>query len=226
MKVFFVFFVLSPVLSSCSSVRIPNVADYRVERQVAEEAAPIIAVTAERERAGDYRFLLADFPRKDILGMSVGRRKIYISYRLAQSAQKSSYHRWLLRQILAHEIAHEIRGHASDNGASAFERSRTVRGVTAADIGLPSGVEFRNYAMEKELEADLTGMEYWSRLNWDCRIWVDILRGFEKDNYEGDAYHPTDKRLAQALRACPPAEKKRSAATRPAPATQSSAINK
>jgi predicted Zn-dependent protease len=195
------------IFLSCATVRLPNVPDYRLERQVAEEVGSILGVTEDKDRAPTYRILLSDFPREDILGMSVGGRRIYISYNLARLAlqNQSPRHRWLLRQILAHEIAHEIAGHANSSGGAAFDRSAPGRGVTAADIGLSSDVEFRHYSMEKELEADLNGMTYWSKLHWDCRIWVGILQRFEEDNYQGDIFHPTDKRLLQALRACPQA---------------------
>jgi predicted Zn-dependent protease len=65
----------------------------------------------------------------------------------------------------------------------------------------------RNYSTEKELEADSIGLGYWKKLGWDCGIWVRILRSFEKQNYVGDIFHPTDRRLQQAQRACVSEEK-------------------
>ncbi len=187
--------------SSCSSVRIPTASDYRLERQVADEAAPIIRVAGDRDQSWSYRIHLADFPRKDILGMNVGERSIYISYELARAAFKNANSRWLLRQILAHEVAHEISGHAHGGATPAYDRA--PHGViTAADIGLPSSVRFQNYSLDKELEADRVGMEYWKQLGWDCGIWVNILRGFQSRNYAGDAFHPTEDRLRQAIQAC------------------------
>jgi predicted Zn-dependent protease len=190
--------------SSCSSVRIPTVSDYQLERRVADEAAPIIRVTKDRDRSSSYRIHLADFPRKDILGMSVGERTIYISYELARAAFKNANSRWLLRQILAHEVAHELSGHAHGGSTPAYDRA--PHGViTAADVGLPSSVQFQNYSLDKELEADRVGLEYWKTLGWDCGIWVNILRGFQSRNYAGDAFHPTEDRLRQAIKACPKA---------------------
>ena len=191
------------LLSSCSVTRIPTVSDYGLERLVADEIAPIIKITKDRDHVNDYRIQLADFPRKDILGMSVGNRHIYISYELAHAAFKNEGSRWLLRQILAHEVAHELSGHSKEhNTAAAYDRA--PQGViTASDLGLPSGVRFQNYSMDKELEADRVGMEYWKDLNWDCRIWVNILRRFQSKNYSGDANHPTEERLRQAVSACP-----------------------
>lgn len=212
--------VLFPLfVLSCSSMSLPAVPDYRLERRVADEIGPILRVTQDRDNAGLYRIQLSDFPRKDILGMSVGSRHIYISYTLAERAFKDgreNYYKWLLRQILAHEVAHEISGHATSGNAAAFNSRPQGQGMTAADIGLPSNARFEHYSMEKELEADQRGMEYWSKLHWDCRIWVGILEGFQRQNYAGDRFHPTDERLKQALRACPQAHAKAEApAARP-----------
>ena len=195
------------LLSSCSLTRIPTVSDYRLERQVTDEIAPIIKITKDRDHVAEYRIQLADFPRKDILGMSVGNRHIYISYDLARAAFTNAGSRWLLRQILAHEVAHELSGHSkAHDTAAAYDRA--PQGViTAADLGLPSGVRFQNYSIDKELEADRVGMEYWKDLNWDCRIWVDILQRFQNKNYSGDANHPTEERLKQAVSACPAAQR-------------------
>ena len=207
------------LISSCSSVRIPTVPDYRLERQVAEEIAPILKVTQERNRLAGYRIQLADFPRKDILGMSVGDRHIYVSYDLARAAFKNDNSRWLLRQILAHEVAHELSGHARGGNTAAYDRA--PQGViTAADIGLPAGVRFQNYSVDKELEADSVGMEYWEKLGWDCRIWVNILRSFQRRNYSGDAFHPTEERLRQATSACPQAPDAAAAASGKSPTVQ------
>lgn len=191
-------------LASCASVRIPTTPDYQLERQVADEAAPIIRVAGDSAQAWKYRIELADFPRRDVLGMSVGARHIYISYELARAAFNNSNARWLLRQILAHEVAHELSGHAKGGATPAYDRA--PHGViTAKDIGLPASVQFQNYALDKELEADRVGLEYWKKLGWDCGIWVGILRGFQNRNYAGDAFHPTEDRLRQAVAACPTA---------------------
>jgi hypothetical protein len=196
---------LSVFFWACSlSTHIPTVSNDRVESVLRSEAAQIVAITADQENFPRYQFFLSDFPRKDILGLSTGRRRIYISYKLAQLALESPRHRWLLRQTLAHEIAHELAGHANQTGTTSFNRPVPGRSVTGADIGLPSHVPFHSYSVEKELEADLEGMKYWSKLHWDCRIWVRILEGFRKQNYVGDVLHPTDVRLKQAVTACLP----------------------
>jgi predicted Zn-dependent protease len=169
---------------------------------VRNEAVQIIAVSEDRDRLSEYQIFLSDFPRKDILGMSIGNHRIYISHELAKLASKRVSHLWLLRQTLAHEIAHEAAGHALQGGTINLNRGLFARGVSSGDVGLPWNVKLRNYSPEKELEADSMGLQYWQKLGWDCRIWVEILKNFEEQNYAGDAYHPTDKRLQQARGIC------------------------
>jgi predicted Zn-dependent protease len=182
--------------------RIPTVSDDPIERLVQKEAAQIIAVSEDKDWMSDYQIFLSDFPRKDILGMSIGKRRIYISYELAQLASKRTFHLWLLRQTLAHEIAHETAAHAKLGGTTSLNRGALRGGVSSIDVGLPSNVRLLNYSTDKELEADARGMSYWQKLGWDCRMWVRILQNFEKQNYAGDVFHPTDKRLQQARDLC------------------------
>ena len=188
-------------------VSIPTVSDGPLEWLVRNEAAQIIAVSKDKDRFADYQFFLTDFPRKDILGMSIGDRRIYISYELAKLAASRSFHAWLLRQTLAHEIAHETAGHAEQARSASFNRATLAGGVSSVDVGLPRHVKFRNYSTDKELEADSIGLGYWKQLGWDCRVWVRILQNFERQNYAGDVFHPTDKRLQQAQRSCVTEEK-------------------
>ncbi len=193
--------LLCALLVSCSINNIPVVVDDPLEQLVRDEAARIVAVTEDAGHFDRYRIFLSDFPRKDILGMSIGNRRIYISYALANLAAKNSGYLWLLRQTLAHEVAHETMGHA--NSKEVTLNSSTSGGVSGSDIGLPWMVRYRNYSTETELQADLEGMKYWAKLHWDCRIWVSILKGFQKQNYFGDKLHPTEERLKQAVSACP-----------------------
>ena len=183
-------------LIACSTqATIPTVSDDLVESLVRTEAARIISVSEDKQHLSEYHIFLSDFPRKDVLGMSVGNRRIYISHELAKLAAKRSFHLWLLRQTLAHEIAHETSGHARQSSGAALARGPFARTVSNRDIGLPAHVTVRNYSAEKEFEADAQGLRYWTRLGWDCRIWVRILQSFEKQNYVGDGVHPTDGRL-------------------------------
>jgi predicted Zn-dependent protease len=189
---------------SCSlTPSISVVKDERIERLLREETAQILAVTEDATNASRYQIFLSDFPRADILGMSIGRRRIYINYKLGRRALTSQRHLWLLRQTLAHEIAHEIAGHVNQSQVS-FNRSSVADGMTSRDVGLPWYVKFQPYSLEKELQADLEGMKYWEKLHWDCTVWVRILKDFQRQNYSGDGLHPTDTRLKQAVRACRP----------------------
>jgi predicted Zn-dependent protease len=189
-------------LAGCSlGPMILTVVDERIEELVNHEGYRILAVADPRADIYTYRFLLSAFPRPDILGLSIGRKRIYISYRLAQLAAQNSYHRWMLRQTLAHEIAHEVAGHANQRGALANSSAASTT-ITAHHLGLTGPVRFQNYSAEKELQADFYGMSYWAKLGWECAIWVGILREFQRQDYAGDVYHPTDRRLQQASVGC------------------------
>jgi predicted Zn-dependent protease len=190
-------------LIACSTQStIPTVSDDPVEALIRGEAARIISVSEDKQHLSEYQIFLSDFPRKDVLGMSVGNRRIYISHELAKLASKRPFHLWLLRQTLAHEIAHETAGHARQTSGASLARGPFGRTVSNTDIGLPAHIALRNYSAEKEFEADAKGLQYWTRLGWDCRIWVRILQNFEKQNYVGDALHPTDERLRRAKAVC------------------------
>jgi predicted Zn-dependent protease len=192
------------VFVSCTIQRnIPTVVDDRVEALLRGEAARIVAVSEDGENFSKYQFFLSDFPRKDILGMSIGKGRIYISYKLVLLALTDSTHRWLLRQTLAHEIAHETADHAKQEGVMGLNRGIfAVGGASGGRVGLPWYVRLYNYSTEKELEADLKGLGYWNKIGWDCRIWVGILEDLQNKNYTGDAFHPTDRRLRQAQSVC------------------------
>jgi predicted Zn-dependent protease len=181
---------------------VPIIADETVESMVRNEAARIIEVSEDRDHISQYTIFLSDFPRRDILGMSVGGRRIYISYELASRALADMRYRWVLRQTIAHEIGHENAGHATQGGGNWFNNGKFTFGASGREVGLPWYVRVYNYPVEKELEADLEGLSYWSKLGWDCRIWVDILKQFQEQNYVGDSFHPTDSRLQQAQNVC------------------------
>ena len=194
--------VLILFLPACSLVpSISVVKDEPIERLIRDEAERILSVTSDARNTPQYQISLSDFPRADILGMSIGQRRIYISYKLGRRALYSRPHLWLLRQTLAHEIAHEIERHA-DYRLFNFNRSSDESGMTSRDVGLPWYVIFQPYSLDKELQADLDGIQYWKSLQWDCSIWVRILEDFERQNYPGDKNHPTQTRLKQASAAC------------------------
>ena len=188
---------------SCSTqAKIPTLSDDRLEHLLRSEAARIIAVSEDRDNFSQYQFFLSDFPRQDLFGISVGNRQIYISYRLVSVALKYPGQLWLLRQTVAHEIAHETAGHAKGKGIKQVNSGFFNFGGSGSDLGLPWYVRLYNYSADRELEADGIGLGYWNKLGWDCRIWVRILENFQEQNYIGDRFHPTDKRLQQAQNVC------------------------
>mgnify|MGYP003575482957 FL=1 len=191
------------VFVSCSiRAKIPTLTDDRLEQLIRSEAERIIAVSEDRDNFSQYKFFLSDFPRQDLFGMSIGNRQIYISYRLASIALTDPAQLWLLRQTVAHEIAHETAGHAKREGKKQENSGFFNLGAPGSDLGLPWYVRLYNYSTEKELEADGIGLGYWNKLGWDCRIWVRILENFQKQNYIGDRFHPTHERLQQAQNVC------------------------
>jgi len=191
------------LLASCSvQLKIPDVVDDRVKDLVRSEAARIVMVSEDRENFSKYQFFLSDFPRQDLLGMSVGNRTIYINYKLAARALNQPGYLWLLRQTIAHEIAHETADHARQTVSGWFNGGNFSFGASGQNVGLPWYVRLYNYPTEKELEADRIGLEYWKKLGWDCEIWVRILENFQRQQYQGDVFHPTDRRLQQAQSAC------------------------
>jgi predicted Zn-dependent protease len=188
---------------SCSiAVKIPSVVDDRVERLLRTEAERIVAVSEDRDDFSRYQFFLSDFPRQDLFGMSTGGRRIYISYTLASRALTDSSQLWLFRQTVAHEIAHETAGHAQQERVKWLNAGMFNLGTSGGAVGLPWYVRLYNYATDKELEADRIGLGYWNKLGWDCQIWVQILENFQAQNYRGDSFHPTDRRLQQAQNIC------------------------
>ena len=166
------------------------------------EARAILDLNGDTESSADYHFILSDFPRQDTLGMSVGDRRIYISYKLGASALYDAHYLWLLRQTIAHEIAHETAAHAKREGGRWYNRFPFAWGASGSEVALPWYVRVHNYSMDKELEADRVGLLYWKKIGWDCRIWVEILEDFERRGYRGDSSHPTSDRLGQARSLC------------------------
>jgi hypothetical protein len=75
------------LLSSCTtSFVMPAVRDERLEHFVAQEAAKILEVSESAQQESLYKFRLVKFPREDILGVSVGSQRIFMSYELTRLA--------------------------------------------------------------------------------------------------------------------------------------------
>jgi predicted Zn-dependent protease len=193
-------------LAACSlplALLMPAVGDERLEHFVAQEAAKILQVSESAQQASRYKFRLVKFPREDILGVSVGSQRIFMSYELTRLAYEQRSYRWLFRHVLAHEIAHDVLGHQSSPHEANLNSVPGVSSrITAPDLGLPASVSFRNYSRTFELAADQKALEYWRSLGWDCRIWVNIFKNFLDQGYAGDADHPTQERLDLAIAMC------------------------
>ena len=203
-RVFVIF--LSLVISSCSlhpALFLPVVSDHRLETFVAEEAARILTVSDNGNPTTRYRFYLVDFPRKDILGLSLGENQIFLSYELTRRGFDQTGYLWLFRHTLAHEIAHHALRHGQNEHAASLNAvPRSAAEISGRDLGLPPAISLRNYSREAELAADRKALDYWRQLGWDCRIWVAIFESFLNAGYMGDAQHPTEERLSEALRSC------------------------
>jgi predicted Zn-dependent protease len=193
-------------LCSCASLPallLPTIDDDRLEAFIAQEAQQILRVSGNAHKAALYKFYLVDFPRRDILGLSSGEHRIFISYQLTRFAREKTGSLWLFRHTLAHEIAHDVLGHAKDEQLASLNAVRQSHArIKGADLGLPLFISFRNYSTAAELAADETAMGYWKKIGWDCGIWIKFFRGFLDQGYTGDPDHPTKERLYQAIRIC------------------------
>jgi hypothetical protein len=194
------------LLCSCASLPaffLPTVSDERLEAFIAYEASKILQVSENAHKATGYKFFLAKFPRGDILGLSLGGQRIFISYDLTRQAYAQHSYLWLLRHTLAHEIAHDALGHAKNEYAPSLNAvPRYTFQINGRDLGLPALFSFRNYSTTSELAADRKAIEYWQKIRWDCRIWIKLFKGFLDQGYVGDLDHPTETRLKHALRMC------------------------
>lgn len=195
--------VISSLCSSCAPLvaRIPTISDERVAQFVRATGLEIVAVSEQRNYWAAYQFYLAGFTRPDILGLSTGNHQIYISYELARRAYRDESYQWLLRQTLAHEIAHDVLGRPGGPDKSE-NYSGLANRITGSDLGLSSWFSLRLYPRSAELAADRKAMEYWSKIGWDCSHWVALFAGFLAQGYQGDVDHPTKERLDQAREIC------------------------
>lgn len=198
-------FALVLFFNSCSPILagLPIVVDDKLERYVSEIGLEIVAVSEHRDRWANYQFRLADFARRDILGLSIGKQRIFISYELSRRAYHNSDYRWLLRHTLAHEIAHDVLGRDPAAGEQmGGHKIGLANRITGGDLGLSSRIKFLPYSRTAELAADRRAMEYWHKLGWHCRHWVRLFLDFTRQGYEGDVDHPTKERLEQAVQVC------------------------
>jgi hypothetical protein len=109
------------------------------------------------------------------VGATYGAWDIRIEPSLVQTAVTNEAALWALRRTIAHEIGHAMSGH---------------RFTTAA------------MQQVKELEADAKGIEYFKRLGWSCKLWVDNFARGLKRGYNIDAEHDSKARYDQAQQIC------------------------
>ena len=110
------------------------------------------------------------------VGATYGPWDIRIETSLVQTAMTNEAALWALRRTIAHEIGHAMSGHRFT--------------TTARQQG-------------SELEADAKGIEYFKRLGWSCKLWVDnFARGLKRGN-NIDAEHDSKASYDQAQRLCP-----------------------
>lgn len=109
------------------------------------------------------------------VGATYGAWDIRLEPSLVQMAVTNEAALWALRRTIAHEIGHAMSGH---------------RFTTAA------------MQQVKELEADAKGIEYFKRLGWSCKLWVDNFARGLKRGYNIDAEHDTKARYDQAQQLC------------------------
>jgi len=196
---------LACFLSACAarSPSIPTIRDEKLQLFVAAEALRILGVSENARKAALYKFHLVNFPRRDILGLNIGNQQIFINYELTRLAYEKESYRWLFRQTLAHEIAHDVLSPQQESQKQLFRPGLGLaNSVTGQELGLTGNGAFRSYSRTSELAADRKGMEYWRKLGWECGIWVRIFRDFLDQGYAGDVDHPTQERLSQAIQLC------------------------
>jgi len=72
------------LLCSCSlpTLFLPIITDPPLEAFITEEGSKILEVSENVPKAALYKFFLVKFPREDILGLSLGERRIFIAERV------------------------------------------------------------------------------------------------------------------------------------------------
>jgi hypothetical protein len=164
------------------------VSDPEVEARATALMQTILAVTPHAYLADRYQVRLARLRERGWGGLSGGGGVIYLDHDVARAgtAVPPRGHETLLAMVLAHEIAHEIAGHA------AVARMRTrVHAWTPA------------HQARHELEADALAIGYWQALGWPCSLWV--VRFQAEVRFGGDrprARVSAADRLAQAMALC------------------------
>jgi hypothetical protein len=154
----------------------PRDTDPQVRTFVEREFLQIIAVT---ESPAWRPTVTLEHIGRGWVGATYGPWDIRIETGLVQTAMTNEAALWALRRTIAHEIGHAMSGHRFT--------------TTARQQG-------------NELEADAKGIEYFKRLGWSCKLWVDNFARGLKRGYNIDAEHDSKARYDQAQQLCPQSE--------------------
>jgi predicted Zn-dependent protease len=111
---------------------------------------------------------------RNTLAMAYPNGDITIRPSAVDDAMKSQAALWSLRMVIAHELGHVMGGHWFTRGSG---------------------------RLQKELEADQLGMQYFRSLGWPCTVWVDGFRS-TTDQGIGTTEHDAKARYEQARQLC------------------------
>jgi predicted Zn-dependent protease len=195
--------------------------DLAVQGLVDELGRRVLAVSENKNKAGLYRFVLADV-KGGFSGLSLGDHLIYINYEIASKAASVGRDSWpttFLLMVLAHEIGHDVMGHVP-NRRALVNLFTAARGVASGLSYVPGPIGWigagaswglygagaattQLYSRSQEMEADRKAIEYWKRMGLDCQVWVRRFQALADRGIKGDFQHPTEGRLEQAKALCP-----------------------
>lgn len=227
--------LISLLVGACATApTFPARVDPAAQGLVDELGQRVLAVSENRDTAALYRFVLADMTKEGFAGLSAGDHLIYVNYEIASraaSAGRDSGYTTFLLMVLAHEIGHDVMGHAPNQRALANSFT-AAQGVASGVSYVPGPIGWIGaaaswgfygagaaathlYSRSQELEADRKAIEYWKQMGLDCQAWVRRFQALADKGFKGDFHHPTEGRLEQAKALCPPGS------TRPATALPS-----
>ena len=216
--------VVASIAGGCATAKYQELPNAAVQQYVTALGQRILAVTEKANDAAKYEFKLSELRKHGALGVSVGNHVIYIDHEFAQKnyqtlgGRTTTHFPPYLAMVLAHEIAHDIAGHAVKGEAiSTVTTTGQLVGRGLSYVPGPigwagAGVSWLMYGAgtasaylygrEQELEADRKAIAYWKALRWRCEVWVERFQLLADKGITGDFRHPTEGRLAQARALC------------------------
>jgi hypothetical protein len=150
----------------------PKSLDNEVKAFVEHEFSQVLAATEYPNY--DISVTVENFSFNSSSAVASANGDIKIKPAVVANAMKSKAALWSLRITIAHELGHVMAGH---------------RFTTATR------------QQKHELEADRRGMEYFKRLGWSCKVWVDGRRR-AADQGNVDAEHDRSAMYEQARQLC------------------------